>query len=132
MTRFIIHIGPHKTGSTYLQNHLRDNRAALVGRGIYYPREWATPEIDWCHAELPRLLQQGSFGPVERTFADLKAAGWPTTGAGPVVTSPLVEGAPPVGTASPQRGQGTRRPDPVGTGTIALQNGQTICVMWSS
>ena len=61
MTRFIIHIGPHKTGSTYLQNHLTQNRAALIGRGIYYPREWTTPEIGWCHAELAQLLQQGAF-----------------------------------------------------------------------
>jgi hypothetical protein len=77
MTRFIIHIGPHKTGSTYLQNHLTHNRAALSGRGIYYPREWTTPEIGWCHAELAKLLHQGKFDQIARTFADLKAAGWP-------------------------------------------------------
>jgi hypothetical protein len=77
MTRFIIHIGPHKTGSTYLQNHLTQNRAALIGRGIYYPREWTTPEIGWCHAELATLLQQGAFDAIRRMFADLTAAGWP-------------------------------------------------------
>jgi hypothetical protein len=77
MTRFIIHIGPHKTGSTYLQNHLTQNRAALIGRGIYYPREWTTPEIGWCHAELATLLQQGAFDAIQRVFANLKATGWP-------------------------------------------------------
>jgi hypothetical protein len=77
MTRFILHIGPHKTGSTYLQNHLTHNRAALIGRGIYYPREWTTPEIAWCHAELASLLQHEEFDAVARRFADLKAAGWP-------------------------------------------------------
>jgi hypothetical protein len=78
MTRFVLHIGPHKTGSTYLQNHLTHNRAALIGRGIYYPREWTTPEIAWCHAELASLLQHDEFESVARGFADLKAAGWPT------------------------------------------------------
>src|SRR5712671_6991563 len=78
MTRFILRIGPHKTGSTYRQDHLTDNRAALAGRGIYYPREWTTPEIAWCHAELAALLQQGEFDAVARNFAALKAAGWPT------------------------------------------------------
>lgn len=78
MTSFIIHIGPHKTGSTYLQNHLTGNRAALIGRGILYPREWTTPEIPWCHAELPKLLQRDDYASVERTFAGLKSVGWPT------------------------------------------------------
>jgi hypothetical protein len=32
------------------------NRAALIGRGICYPREWTTPEIGWCHAELINLM----------------------------------------------------------------------------
>jgi hypothetical protein len=77
MTRFIIHIGPHKTGSTYLQNHLTHNRAALIGRGIYYPSEWTTPEIAWCHAELANLLQRDEFDAVARGFAELKAVGWP-------------------------------------------------------
>jgi hypothetical protein len=77
MSHFILHVGPHKTGSTYLQNHLTHNRAALVGYGIYYPSEWTTPEIDWCHAELAKLLQQDDFDSIERIFADLKCAGWP-------------------------------------------------------
>jgi hypothetical protein len=78
MTRFILHIGPHKTGSTYLQNHLTHNRAALADQGVYYPGAWTTPEIGWCHAELPRLLQRGQFELVGQTFAELITAGWPT------------------------------------------------------
>jgi hypothetical protein len=77
MTRFVIHIGPHKTGSTYLQNHLTHNRAALADRGVYYPGAWTTPGIGWCHAQLAALLQQGSFDSVAQKFAELKSAGWP-------------------------------------------------------
>src|SRR5690348_552972 len=77
MTHFVLHIGPHKTGSTYLQNHLTHNRAVLAGRGIYYPREWTTSEIAWCHAELVRLLKERSYDRVTKTFAELKSAGWP-------------------------------------------------------
>lgn len=37
MSRLIIHIGTHKTATTTLQRHLARNRAALAGRGIWYP-----------------------------------------------------------------------------------------------
>src|SRR4029077_472340 len=50
----------------------------LIGRGIYYPREWTTPEIAWCHAELASLLQHDEFESIARRFSDLKAAGWAT------------------------------------------------------
>jgi hypothetical protein len=35
--RIYLHIGLHKTGTTYLQNVLRANRKALRGQGIEYP-----------------------------------------------------------------------------------------------
>lgn len=36
-TRTVLHIGPPKTGSTYLQGILWNNRAALAGQGLLYP-----------------------------------------------------------------------------------------------
>lgn len=33
----ILHIGPHKTGTTYIQQNLLNNRAALAGAGVAYP-----------------------------------------------------------------------------------------------
>ncbi len=40
MTRFIIHIGPHKTGTTYIQVMLDALRGALLERGICVPSIW--------------------------------------------------------------------------------------------
>jgi hypothetical protein len=40
MTKFIIHVGPHKTGSSYLQWCFRAFQDELLARGIYYPHEW--------------------------------------------------------------------------------------------
>ncbi len=36
--RLILHIGPHKTGSSALQRHLALNRRALAARGVTFPR----------------------------------------------------------------------------------------------
>lgn len=35
--RFIVHVGMHKTGSTYLQNQLEANRDALARAGVLFP-----------------------------------------------------------------------------------------------
>jgi len=35
--RLVLHVGLHKTGTTYLQNVLRANRAALAAQGVWVP-----------------------------------------------------------------------------------------------
>lgn len=35
--RLLIHIGPHKTGTTSIQKFLHENRSALLAQGILYP-----------------------------------------------------------------------------------------------
>jgi hypothetical protein len=42
MPQYIFHIGPHKTGSTYLQNTFCALRSELAKRGISYPTIWQT------------------------------------------------------------------------------------------
>jgi hypothetical protein len=42
MTEYVFHIGPHKTGSTYLQNSFCALRGELTKRGISYPTKWQT------------------------------------------------------------------------------------------
>lgn len=37
-TRLILHVGLHKTGSTYIQHHLLTHRAALAARGVLVPK----------------------------------------------------------------------------------------------
>lgn len=41
MDKLILHIGPHKTGSTYIQKSFYDNADVLAKQGIYYPT------VDW-------------------------------------------------------------------------------------
>ncbi len=41
--RIVLHVGPHKTGSTYLQSRLRDSRIALAAAG------WAYPDFGMLH-----------------------------------------------------------------------------------
>jgi len=43
VTRYVIHVGPHKTGSTYLQHAFTQMRPALRERGIDYPDIWGGP-----------------------------------------------------------------------------------------
>lgn len=40
MPRYVIHIGPHKTGTTYLQHAFTALRSQFAARGIDYPQEW--------------------------------------------------------------------------------------------
>ncbi|GAA1731112.1 hypothetical protein GCM10009809_28290 [Isoptericola hypogeus] len=37
MANVFIHVGPHKTGSTYIQKQLRENAAVLAEHGVSYP-----------------------------------------------------------------------------------------------
>src|SRR3546814_20923881 len=41
--RLIVHMGLHKTGSTYLQHIFNDNHEALLGRGVYYQKQPGYP-----------------------------------------------------------------------------------------
>lgn len=40
MPRYVIHVGPHKTGTTYLQHAFTKLRSRFAARGIEYPGEW--------------------------------------------------------------------------------------------
>jgi hypothetical protein len=71
--RVTIHVGPHKTGSTYIQNHLMAYRSVLLGHGIYYPTEWTSDEIPWCHVDLVYQLQRDDFATIAATLARIRA-----------------------------------------------------------
>jgi hypothetical protein len=55
--RYLIHIGPHKTGTTYLQHAFTRLRPALAARGILYPAIWGNGEHG--HHDLPPALARG-------------------------------------------------------------------------
>lgn len=75
--RVTIHVGPHKTGSTYIQNHLMAYRSVLLGHGIYYPTEWTSDEIPWCHVDLVYQLQRDDFAGIAATLAQIRARDCP-------------------------------------------------------
>jgi hypothetical protein len=48
--KVILHIGPHKTGSSYLQKALCDNEELLKSKDVVYPKEWR--DFLWGHHSL--------------------------------------------------------------------------------
>ena len=58
ISKTILHIGSHKTGSTYLQQYLHDNRDALLLYGIHYPQLAENPYIQQ-HSALALALRAG-------------------------------------------------------------------------
>jgi hypothetical protein len=74
MTRFIVHVGPHKTGTSYLQEAFARLRPTLAERGVHYPAVWGRS----AHHALLDLLRDGPSEPLQRQFAELRAAGHAT------------------------------------------------------
>ncbi len=73
MTRFIVHIGPHKTGTTYLQAVLHTMRDALHPHGVHIPAIWnAAPDVP-SHMKLVRSIREGDLGTVQAQIADMLA-----------------------------------------------------------
>jgi hypothetical protein len=72
LPRYLIHIGPHKTGTTYLQHAFTRLRPALAARGTLYPDMWGDMHG---HHRLAARLAAGSelpaaFDQLNRLGAD--------------------------------------------------------------
>jgi len=69
MKKILLHIGPHKTGSTYIQKRLYENRTALLKNNIYYP------EIDigkqWGHIKLAQDIIKRDRVAIENFLSDI-------------------------------------------------------------
>lgn len=74
MTAFILHVGPHKTGTSYLQEAFLQTRPLLAARGVHYPAIWGRA----AHHALLEMLNAGPGAELERQFAELRAAGHAT------------------------------------------------------
>lgn len=70
--RYLLHIGPHKTGTTYLQVLFRELAPALRERGILYPSLW-TVDGPPGHVQLFRLLREGNDAALREGFRELEA-----------------------------------------------------------
>jgi hypothetical protein len=69
MAKYVIHVGPHKTGSSYLQAHFAGLRPQLAARGIAYPAQWHNGDLG--HHALFRRLRERDPG-LRAEFAALR------------------------------------------------------------
>jgi hypothetical protein len=73
--RYLLHIGPYKTGSTYLQHAFTQLRPELAARGIVYPDTWGG--LHGHHTLVAALANdndatlQDAFGALNRSMADV-------------------------------------------------------------
>ena len=68
--RFIIHIGPHKTGSTYIQKTLFENKNKLKEVGIVYPDTLNETHI--AHHDLAEKLYTKQYSEANIILSDMK------------------------------------------------------------
>jgi hypothetical protein len=69
MPHFVFHVGPHKTGSTYLQDLFFDHREALNRHGILYPAQWLGPHTG--HHLLADTIKRRLTDSLTANFAEL-------------------------------------------------------------
>ena len=72
---FILHIGPHKTGTTYLQLSFKAQRASMQARGILYPDQWDYAPGNPSQLPLVQALRAGDRAALAPEFARLIATG---------------------------------------------------------
>ena len=73
MTKFIVHIGPHKTGTTYIQETLAALRVPLFERGIHVPSIWdAAPGLP-SHMQVAWAIRNRDLTKVRDQLRDILA-----------------------------------------------------------
>jgi hypothetical protein len=58
MPKYLIHVGPHKTATTYLQLRFDAARERLHRQGVAYPAEWSSAESEPSHRKLVMGLRE--------------------------------------------------------------------------
>jgi hypothetical protein len=71
MPRYVLHVGPQKTGTTYLQSAFAEFRFQLKARGIEYPRFWGAAGGQY---PLVERIRAGIDLKLRAEFADLNAS----------------------------------------------------------
>lgn len=69
MARLVIHVGPHKTGSTSVQVAFHEHRSRLIDHGVFYP---SPPAGDFpeSHSDAAFLLHKGQVREFEAWLVD--------------------------------------------------------------
>src|ERR1051326_5947243 len=73
MTKLVLHVGPHKTGTTYIQETLHALRATLNERGIYVPSEWSAAPGLPSHMRLVWAIRNGDLQQISEQFQQILA-----------------------------------------------------------
>jgi hypothetical protein len=75
LQKTIIHIGPHKTGSSYLQACFRQYREPLRARGVVVPAEWESPGNAAQTVLVAALRDGGNYEAALETMAKIRTGG---------------------------------------------------------
>ena len=78
MLKTIIHIGPHKTGSSYLQACFRQYREVLRARGVVVPAAWESAGNAAQTVLVAALREGGNYEFAQETMAEIRRDGAPT------------------------------------------------------
>jgi len=78
VTHVILHIGPHKTGTTYLQDVLAALRDRLAERGICFPAIWSEATGGTSHRDLAWAIRSGDLGRIPEQIQEILASGYRT------------------------------------------------------
>ncbi|WP_126174403.1 hypothetical protein [Altericroceibacterium xinjiangense] len=73
--RLYVHMGLHKTASTYLQHLMNDNHEALLERGVYYQKQAGYP----AHHEAAWTMLRGDMAPLTSMLETARQLGCHTT-----------------------------------------------------
>jgi hypothetical protein len=77
MPHYLIHVGPHKTGSTYLQVLFQHLSEQLKERGILYPLQWVAEHAPG-HSVLAQRLRTGNNAALAAEFQELNGSNYET------------------------------------------------------
>lgn len=73
--RYLIHIGAHKTGTSYLQDLFQSLAPRFLERGLLVPDRWHRRRRQAGHHQLPIDLARGHTQDLQREFAEVEGAG---------------------------------------------------------
>ncbi len=72
MPKYLIHVGPHKTATTYLQLRFDAARGRLRQAGVAYPTMWNASQTDPSHRGLMVGLRDGQLAQLTVQFAAIE------------------------------------------------------------
>jgi hypothetical protein len=75
MPRYLIHVGPHKTGTTYMQLRFDAARERLRHSGVAYPTEWSAGPRLPSHLKLCLDIRAANVSSLSSTFEQIARSG---------------------------------------------------------